>query len=152
MCAVVCVCARASVRACVSTLTSAVQTPHFTASAPLSIAPCSLYAPSLSFYFASTQPPPYCVARTAIYSSCVILTLISLCPPVTVSLSACRTFAGHQSLGQSTGLSLAGCQSVSQSLPVSASLSPSLSQSVSACLTSRSVSLLASLPLLACTV
>lgn len=36
----------------VSKLTSAVQTPHFTASAPLSTAPCSLYAPSLSFNFA----------------------------------------------------------------------------------------------------
>lgn len=65
-------------------LTSAVKTPHFTASAPFSIAPCSLYAPSLSLYFASTRPPPHCVTRTASYSSWVTLTTrISLCrlPP-----------------------------------------------------------------------
>lgn len=90
------VCVRGRERKCVSTLTSAVQTPHFTASAPLSIAPCSLYAPSLSFYFASIRPPPHCVTRTAIYSSLVPLaTLITLCLPSAffywplVSQSAC---------------------------------------------------------------
>lgn len=72
----------------VSTLTSAVQTPHFTASAPLSIAPCSLYAPSLSLHFASTQPPPHCVTKAAIYSSRVSLTtLISPCLPAAFVLA-----------------------------------------------------------------
>lgn len=64
-------------------LTSAVQSPAFTASAPPSIVPCSLYAPSLSLYFACTLPPPTCcVTRAAIYSSRAMLpTFTSACPP-----------------------------------------------------------------------
>lgn len=79
VCDSVCVRAREKEKGSVSTLTSAVQTPRFTASAPLSIVPCSLYAPSLSLYSASARPPPRCVTATAIYSSrATLTTLISL--------------------------------------------------------------------------
>lgn len=91
VCVSVCVRVQEKDKESVSTLTSAVQTPHFTASAPLSIAPCSLYAPSLFFYFASTRPPPRCVARTAIYSSrATIKTLIFLCLPEALLLVFCQ--------------------------------------------------------------
>lgn len=91
VCVSVCVRVQEKDKESVSTLTSAVQTPHFTASAPLSIAPCSLYAPSLFFYFASTRPPPRCVARTAIYSSrATIKTLIFLCLPEALLLAFCQ--------------------------------------------------------------
>ena len=83
--AAVCVCVQQKDKGSVCTLTSAVQTPHFTASAPLSIAPCSLYAPSLSLYFACTLPPPRHVTRTAIYTSRVTPeTSLSLCLSVAV--------------------------------------------------------------------
>ena len=95
VCDSVCVRAREKEKGSVSTLTSAVQTPHFTASAPLSIAPCSLYAPSLSLYSASARPPPHCVTATAIYSSWATLTtLISLRLPAAFFFFFLPLFAG----------------------------------------------------------
>lgn len=66
-------------------LTSAVQTPHFTASAPRSIAPCSLYAPSLSFYPAATRtPPPPC------HQDGYLLPLVTLATPSHLQLFGSR--------------------------------------------------------------
>lgn len=117
-----CVRAREKEKGSVSTLTSAVQTPHFTASAPLSIAPCSLYAPSLSLYSASARPPPHCVTATAIYSSWATLTtLISLrLPAAFFFFSFLFLLAFSQSVSQPaliypTGF-LTGCQSVPESV------------------------------------
>lgn len=59
----VCVCVHESEGKSVSMLTSALQTPHFTASAPLTIAPRSLHARSLPLYFAYVGPPPLCVTK-----------------------------------------------------------------------------------------
>ena len=77
VCVCVCVCEQRQKKCVcvwVCVLTSAVKTPHFTASAPLSIAPRTLHAPSLPLHFASIGPPPHCLTRTPRFSSCLTAT------------------------------------------------------------------------------
>lgn len=107
VCALVCMCVWQREKESVPALTSAVQNPHFTASAPLSIAPCSLYAPSLSLYFATWPPTLSCHRDAYLLFLGDARTHFSLSASTPVALTSAFGTAS-QSVSQSACFGLSG--------------------------------------------